>query len=100
MTLRQQPLYHDRRIAGFWATVRVGATVEIDDQAWLDALRKGELVGTCRTCGGYLIPGMSYTVGATKWYPGTCRDCRYETAAHGPRPAKNATTKTQNGGLT
>jgi hypothetical protein len=59
MTLRQQPLYHDRRIAGFWATVRVGATVEIDDQAWLDALRKGELVGTCRTCGGYLIPGIA-----------------------------------------
>lgn len=99
MTLRQQPLYHDRRTAGFWATVRIGATVEIDDQAWAAALDRNELVGTCRKCGNYLRPETPYQTGATKWYPATCTrpGCRYETAGHGPRPEKHA--KKQNGGL-
>lgn len=95
MSLNQQPLYHDRRVAGFWATVRIGATREIDDQAWTNALVKGELVGTCRQCGGYLRPQQPYTTGVTKWYPASCSSCRYETAGHGPRPAKK-----KNGGLT
>lgn len=96
--IRQQPLYHDRRVAGFWAAVRIGATVEIDDTAWNDALGKGELVGTCRTCGHYLRPGHSYTIGAVKWYPATCTaaGCRYEAAAHGPRPT--SPPKQRNGG--
>jgi hypothetical protein len=95
--IRQQPLYHDRRVAGFWAAIRVGATVEIDDVAWKNALAKNELVGTCRECGHYLRPGQPYTIGRVKWYPATCEAtaCRYETAGHGPRPA---TPKQQNGG--
>lgn len=99
MTLRQQPLYHDRRTAGFWATVRIGVTVEIDDQAWAAALDKSELVGTCRICGHYLRPETPYKTGVTKWYPATCTGpgCRYETAGHGPRPI---ITKNKNGGLT
>lgn len=90
MTLRQQPLYHDRRTAGFWATVRIGATVEIDSTSWRMALEKGELVGTCRACGHYLRPENPYTVGAVTWYPARCTGdgCEYETAAHGPRPEK------------
>lgn len=96
MTLRQQPLYHDKRVAGFWATVRIGATVEIDDTEWKNAMARGELVGTCRRCGHYLSPDAPYTVGSTTWYPATCSaaGCRYETAGHGPRPIppKNNTT--------
>lgn len=94
MTLRQQPLYHDRRVAGFWAAVRVGTTADIDDQAWTDAYNNGALVGTCRECGQYLRPGVPYRIGPVKWYPATCAGCHYETAAHGPRPPKK-----KNGGL-
>lgn len=90
MTLRQQPLYHDKRIAGFWATVRVGNTVEIDDTAWRNAIADGTLVGTCRDCGNYLTPGEPYQVGQTWWYPATCTTdgCQYQLAGHGPRPPK------------
>jgi hypothetical protein len=93
MTLRQQPLYHDRRVAGFWATVRIGATVEIDDAEWKNAIARDELVGTCRACGNYLRPGAPYQVGRTWWYPATCtaEACRYETAGHGPHPPKTRT---------
>lgn len=87
--IRQQPLYHDRRIAGFWAAVRVGNTRDIDDTAWTNALRNQELVGTCRDCGAYLRPGQPYTVGAAHWYPAKCDSCPYETAAHGPRPQQS-----------
>lgn len=86
--IRQQPLFHDRRVAGFWAAVRIGATVEIDDTAWKAALEKGDLVGTCRECGHYLRPGESYRIGRVTWYPAACSrtGCTYQTAGHGKRP--------------
>lgn len=93
MSLRQQPLYHDKRVAGFWAAVRIGSTVDIDDTAWKTAQAAGTLVGTCRDCGHYLRPGEPYQVGRTWWYPATCTavSCRYETAGHGPHPPKTRT---------
>lgn len=88
--IRQQPLYHDRRVAGFWAAVRIGNTVEIDGDAWTAALKNGDLVGTCRECGDYLRPGQPYNIGPVNWYPATCArpGCSYEVAGHGPRPIK------------
>jgi hypothetical protein len=87
----QAALVHTPGTGGIWRRYRLDSGA-INAAPWLDALSRGELVGTCRWCGGYLRPGPPYRLGLTDWYPARCTGrgdqpgCGREPAAHGPRP--------------
>lgn len=70
----------------------VGADDCIDDAAWQHARDTKQHVGTCprQPCGQPLAPGERYRLGPVDWYPAACTGpgCDYNTAAHGPRPAR------------
>lgn len=73
----------------FWLS---GDTRAINAAPWMDALAQESLVGTCRSCGGYLKPAKPYRIGLIDWYPASCVGrgdtpaCGTQTAAAGPRP--------------
>lgn len=86
---REPTLIRDPDRAGIWRAYLL-PNGDVHGTAWEDARARDTLIGTCRACGSYLRPGRPYKAGAATWYPATCiqPQCRYETAAHGPRPAE------------
>lgn len=88
--MSQQPLVTgNEHRGGLWSKV-LDADHNVVAAAWRHASDTHQHVGTCRRCGQQLRPGRPYDVGQVTWYPAECVStvCDYETAAHGPRPAK------------
>lgn len=91
--MSQAALVHDPDRSGVWKRFWLTGRTAINAAPWLDAAARGELVGTCKRCGGYLKPsGRPYPVGLVTWYPAACigrgdkPSCGGETASPGPRP--------------
>lgn len=78
---------------GIWRTYLLVDSTAVNAAPWAHAVATGQLVGTCRECGGYLAPGKPYQVGRVAWYPAECvgatpagTGCGAELATAGPRP--------------
>jgi hypothetical protein len=58
---------------------------------WKHATATGEVIGTCRECGGYLIPDdVGWTeLSPMQWFTASCLDCGHEVAAPGGRVLKH-----------
>ncbi|WP_431976160.1 hypothetical protein [Micromonospora haikouensis] len=91
----QAPLIPTHHGPDIWRRFRLTGSRRINAAPWMDALSRGEHVGTCRTptatgkaCGGNLKPGKPYRAGPIDWYPTVCDACGSETAARGPAPAR------------
>lgn len=81
------PRRPDARNCGLWATV-VGPTGFIKSEAWARAAECGEPVGTCRACGGYVVPDTppAHADDARViWYVVRCVSCGHEAASPGGR---------------
>lgn len=61
----------------------------IRDDRWKRAAGTGEVIGTCRECGGYLVPDDPPVVetAPVQWFTARCLDCQHEVAAPGGRVA-------------
>lgn len=80
---------------GLWTKVKDGDGC-VHDGAWRTAMALLEHVGTCRRCGQPLKPREPERLPGGRWqYPAVCTGagCDYDTAAHGPRPAKKETKR-------
>lgn len=75
----------DGRQCGLWQSVAHSG--QIKTGAWGDAAAAGGVIGTCRSCGGYLVPDDPYRYGDTplEWYIARCLECGHECAAPGGR---------------
>lgn len=72
---------------GIWSRFRAGQWV--DGLAWREAVRTGQHVGKCRTCGQALLPGAPYKVRLRDAYPATCiGPVRHDLIGFGPRPER------------
>jgi len=91
----QAALIHVPGRGGIWPRYLLPGTRAINAAPWMHALAVGDLVGTCRKCGGYLKPGQPYRVDRVDWYPAICKTvgCRWEMAAAGPKPKKKGRTR-------
>lgn len=88
----QAPLVHRPGTGGIWRSLQLPDGT-VNAAPWLAALAAGDLVGTCRECGGYLATdGQPYRTGGVDWYPARCvgkapaDPCGHFSAASGPRP--------------
>jgi hypothetical protein len=68
---------------GLWQ--RVTTRDGVDAASWEQARRERGYVGTCRVCGGYLVPRPPYWVGHVEWYEAQCLACGREVVAPGGR---------------
>lgn len=58
---------------GLWRSV-VQSDGRIDHQKWMLAIASGQFVGTCRRCGGYLIPATPDDRAGRRDYEASCRN--------------------------
>lgn len=83
---------------GLWDGVLSGW--QIDHAAWLRARAMNQPVGTCRRCGGHLIPETPKEHHGRIDYTAACPDdkCRYEMVAPGGRVMRGSTAWSKSGG--
>jgi len=77
----------DVQHGGFYSAMTHGGFVRHD--RWKRAIATGEVIGTCRACGGYLVPDDPPVVDTNpvQWFTARCLDCGHEVAAPGGRVA-------------
>ncbi len=85
----ERPRRFDGRQCGLWQSVVAGGEIKRD--AWRNAAASGEIVGTCRNCGGYVVPDdpSEYNDIPLQWYVARCLECGGEVAAPGGRVGRN-----------
>jgi len=70
---------------GLWSEMTYAGAIRRDK--WARAIATGEVIGTCRVCGGFLVPNDPGWPEASTidWYIASCLDCGHEVAAPGGR---------------
>lgn len=77
----------DPRSAGLWRSV--AGPDGINFAAWQRAEEAGDIIGTCRACGGFIVsdsppPYIDDAVSVT-WLYARCLTCQHEVASPGGR---------------
>jgi hypothetical protein len=71
----------DRDEGGLWSSMTYGGRIR--QEKWRSAAATGEVIGTCRDCGGWMIPDdPTYNDEAPLvWFTARCLDCGHEVAS-------------------
>lgn len=81
----------DLRSCGLWgAVIKDGG---LNRHAWANAAASGDIVGTCRACGGYVVPDTPPTYGeeqTVEWFLARCLSCGHEIASPGGRLSRRS----------